>query len=1414
MTSTNAACPDVRVTVHPGEDVLLPAGRTLAALREPLADLLRRPELRHATVWADGVRLGPGDVAGERPLLAGATLRVEAGASRPRGAADQDALRSPWMVSRLTGPDAGELHALAPGRAVDLAPGVRVWVSARGRVRARCPRRRGVAIVRTAGRERRRRLGRTARTWRPGDVLDADARYELRRSGDAATLLGRPPTGAAAPDAASPGIGLTLAMALLPVLGSVGLAIALRHPAFMLFSLVGLLAALPQITTALRRRRAARTGGTPGPPPSDPLFGAGASAPPGPAVDPARVAQAALAGLAATASAWQAALRAPHGPLADPVPDGALAIRGTLPHARAAARAVAAELAARGSPVAVTGAGRPEWAWCRWLGVSEPSRATPRALIVDCPTQADLDAAHAAHRAGDAVVLCLPPGADTPSWCRATIDVEPGSDDVARVRRSAPDGGAAVEPLVGVSAAWAERFARRLAAIRSLGRDLAALWAVGPRGASGAEESPLPAGADPADPRLPAVVPLADLLPDAPADPLPDGPAGALADGLAGARAPGRPGPVGTWAAPLGVDAAGRVVTFDLVADGPHLLVAGTTGAGKSELLQAFVLALALRRTPRDLALALIDFKGGASFGACAHLPHVVGQVTDLDAALAARALEGLRAELRRRKEVLAEHAVADADALAPGVLPRLVVVVDEFRALADDLPDLLPGLLRVAAQGRSLGVHLVLATQRPAGAVSADVRANVSARLALRVVDVADSHDVLDSPAAALIPSGTPGRAVLRVGASAPIALQCAYAGAVPGQAHSPARRAPAWSDMPGGVWANPAARPLSDHGTGPASNALGDPTTRPLSDPAPDPVADLVARARAAAGDAPPRWPAPWLPPLPPTVEEAEIGAVPPGSLPLALGDSPSTQSRTAVAWDPASGHLAVLGRARTGRTTALRTLAHAALARGWHVHALAPSSAATVLEPLAAHPGFGTLAGPDDPRRALRLLRIVSGRRDREQAPTLVLVDGVEELRGALATPTHDPLATALAAGGAVFAVTADTASLGGLATRFGPRLVLLSADAAGDAILGSPTALAGRGRTPGRGVWLGADPVECQVARPGDMTDAITAAGVAARRTGPVATPARVLPLPHAVSLADLDRDAHPGDESGAPLVGVGGDGATPVRLDVTAGALVTGPRGAGRTSVLRALARGLARGSRRVVVVGRDRALCADAARLGAALVAPTPGALRTALDALAVGDPAVGDPATPLLLLDDADTVAQTCPLEVDRLAELAADGALAVVASATTLSASMAHRGLLAHLRATRTGLVLAPAERGSEEVFATALDDAAEPGAPHPGRGALVVDGVVVPVQVASPDLDAAGPTDHAATGPRAADAASAARRRLDHTRQEQQHPDAHGERDQHHAERHGSRRPGAHRAHTDDHLEDLPGHGHGPA
>ncbi|MEO7396926.1 MAG: FtsK/SpoIIIE domain-containing protein, partial [Ilumatobacteraceae bacterium] len=215
---------------------------------------------------------------------------------------------------------------------------------------------------------------------------------------------------------------------------------------------------------------------------------------------------------------------------------------------------------------------------------------------------------------------------------------------------------------------------------------------------------------------LPSQVGLADLLAD-----VIGVDSGAHASRISGwwSAAGSDPAPV----TPIGVAADG-VVEIDLVRDGPHALFAGTTGAGKSELLRSLVVGLAARLSPDHITFVLVDYKGGSTFDACADLPHVVGVVTDLDDRLAARALRSLEAELRRREQLLRDAGVSDLSDYRRSngaddrdgerqrpMLPRLVVVIDEFASLAVQQPDFIGALLGIAQRGRSLGVHLVLAT-------------------------------------------------------------------------------------------------------------------------------------------------------------------------------------------------------------------------------------------------------------------------------------------------------------------------------------------------------------------------------------------------------------------------------------------------------------------------------------------------------------------------------------------------------------------------------------------------------------------------------------------------------------------------------------------------------------------------------
>jgi DNA segregation ATPase FtsK/SpoIIIE and related proteins len=160
--------------------------------------------------------------------------------------------------------------------------------------------------------------------------------------------------------------------------------------------------------------------------------------------------------------------------------------------------------------------------------------------------------------------------------------------------------------------------------------------------------------------------------------------------------------------------------------------VAGTTGSGKSEFLRSLVAGLSIANGPGDVAFLLIDYKGGATFADCSRLPHTVGVVTDLDAHLTRRVLRSLDAELRRRELLFAQVGARDVDQYRTTITPhaslhRLILIVDEFAALAEELPDFLDGLIDIAQRGRSLGIHLILATQRPGGVISPEIRANTA---------------------------------------------------------------------------------------------------------------------------------------------------------------------------------------------------------------------------------------------------------------------------------------------------------------------------------------------------------------------------------------------------------------------------------------------------------------------------------------------------------------------------------------------------------------------------------------------------------------------------------------------------------------------------------------------------------------
>lgn len=246
--------------------------------------------------------------------------------------------------------------------------------------------------------------------------------------------------------------------------------------------------------------------------------------------------------------------------------------------------------------------------------------------------------------------------------------------------------------------------------------------------------------------------------------------------------------PYESMGALVGVKEGGKPCFLDIHEKyhGPHGLVAGTTGSGKSETLQTYLLSLAINFSPDDVAYFIIDYKGGGMANLFHRLPHMVGAISNLSGNQVQRALVSIKSENRRRQRMLNEAGVNNINSYTrlykegsiPEPMPHLLIIVDEFAELKREEPDFMKQLISVAQVGRSLGVHLILSTQKPAGTVDENIWSNSKFRLCLRVQDVQDSKDMLKKPDAAYLTH--PGRCYLQVGQDEVYALfQSGYSGA-----------------------------------------------------------------------------------------------------------------------------------------------------------------------------------------------------------------------------------------------------------------------------------------------------------------------------------------------------------------------------------------------------------------------------------------------------------------------------------------------------------------------------------------------------------------------------------------------------------------------------------------------------------
>lgn len=792
---------------------------------------------------------------------------------------------------------------------------------------------------------------------------------------------------------------------------------------------------------------------------------------------------------------------------------------------------------------------------------------------------------------------------------------------------------------------------------------------------------------------------------------------------------------------------------LDLRAQGPHALVGGTTGAGKSEFLQAWVLGMAAEYSPDRVTFLFIDYKGGSAFADCVSLPHCVGLVTDLSPHLVRRALTSLRAELHHREHLLNRKKAKDLIELEkrgdPECPPALVLVIDEFAALVGEVPEFVDGVVDIAQRGRSLGIHLIMATQRPAGVIKDNLRANTNLRVALRMADESDSNDVIGVKDAAHFDPSIPGRGIAKTGPGRLAQFQSAYAGGW--TSREPERAEISVAELRFGgeaEWARP--RDVSTE----QERDLGPTDQQRL-------VTSIIAAAKHARLPAPRR---PWLDEMAPLQELGDLLTHTDSELVFGLSDMPTRQQQASVAFYPdVDGHLAVYGTGGSGKSVVLRSLAVAAAntERGGPVTVYGLDFGAGSLRMLESLPNVGSIITADDTERIVRLFRTLKeeledrGRRFADVSASsvseyrtlanrpleqriLLLIDGFPSFRDDWEVTSgrsawYDVFKDILTDGrqlGMHVAFTADRSGAvpSSISSSVQRRIVLRLADDNGYSLLDAPNDILSSKSPPGRAI---VDGLETQIAVLGGTT-AVAEQAAAVRALGerltasgvPAAAPIGALPKEY--SHLDL-----PADVGGMPVLGIGDETLGPTGFDPAGTMMLSGPPAAGRSNALRALAASIGRfdgGARRYYIGNARSGLAGDRGWTATATTIEEAVELAKQLSA-AVQDPdtegriavfieSIGD-----FLQSPADAPIVDLVKQVKR-----SDHFLLGEAETAAWNASWP---LFAEIKNARRGMLLQPDSIEGDILLKTPLPRAARSEFP-PGRGMFVARGKATRVQL----------------------------------------------------------------------------------